>query len=506
MNGASKKFAIQAENISKIFPGVQALNQVSFDLYPGEIHCIVGENGAGKSTLIKILSGFLKPDRGEIIVDSQRFKALTPHQAQTLGIQVVYQENILAPTVSAAENVFAGQEKVGNFGLIDHQKTFEEAEKIFSSLGVKLDSRMLVENLSPSEQQFVKIGRALALQPRVLILDEPTAMFDKQEAEAVLSLIQDISQRGIGVIYISHRLEEIIDIAHRITVLKDGQKVACHDIKTEQINLDSIAREMVGREVKFFQKKKQTKKGKVALEIKNLKIKEAGPEVSFQLYQGEILGIAGLIGSGRTEIMKAVFGAGRKLKGEVSVAGKKSQIRNPAEAIQLGIGFITEDRQKTGLALNLSVIKNTTIVGLNKLPTSFFNLFLNLPQEKLIVQQLVEELAIKTPSLEQEIRFLSGGNQQKVILGRWLFKNVDIFIFDEPTIGIDVSAKSEIHKLMANLVDNGKSIIMISSEMPELVAMSDRVLVIREGDIVAELRAEEITEENIILHAFGVKN
>ena len=495
-----KNNIIQALHIYKTFPGVNALSDVSFDLRQGEIHCIVGENGTGKSTFIKILTGSYRPDSGELIVHGKSYKYLTPYLSQTLGIQVIYQENIVVPQMTVAENVFVGREKASRFGLIRYQDTVQATQKIIDSLKIHLDPEAPVEKLSPTEQQFVKIVKSLAYEPRVLILDEPTAMFNVNDVKVVLDLVKDISQRGISVIYISHRLEEISEVADRITVFKDGQIVITHDNPDKNFDLNLLTREMVGRSVETFYKKDKNSIGDVVLEVKNLQLHRHSPTIDFNLRRSEILGIAGLVGSGRTELFRALFGMDRKVGGEVFLHGKPVNIRSPQDSIQAGIGLITEDRHKTGLALNLSVIKNTTIAGLDQYPGGI----LNLNKEKIDVEHFILDLDIKTPSPHHEVRFLSGGNQQKVVLARWLFKNVDILIFDEPTIGIDVNSKNEIYKLITELAKEGKSIIMVSSELPELIALSDRVLVVKNGRIITELNDQEITEENIISYAFGV--
>jgi len=493
-------FIVQAHHISKTFPGVKALSDVSFTLREGEIHCIVGENGAGKSTFIKILTGSLRPDSGELVIHGKSYKSLTPYLSQSLGIQVIYQENILVPQMTVAENVFVGRERLNHFGLIDYKETIRLTQTIIDSLKINLDPETPVEKLSPSGQQFVKIVKSLAYEPRILIMDEPTAMFNVKDVEMVLNLVKDISRRGISVIYISHRLEEISEIADRITVFKDGQVVATHENPGKDFDLSVLIREMVGRSVEAFYKKDRNTIGEVVFEVKNLRLHHHSPEINFTLKKGEILGIAGLVGSGRTEMIRALFGMDPKISGEVWYRGKRITIHSPQDSIQAGIGLITEDRHKTGLALNLSVIKNTTIAGLDQYPGPI----LNLTTEKTDVEQFIQELDIKTPSPYQEVRFLSGGNQQKVVLARWLFKDVDILIFDEPTIGIDVNSKNEIYKLMTELAQKGKSIIMISSELPELIALSDRVIVVKNGRIITELDDDEITEENIISYAFGV--
>ncbi len=492
---------IVAEKVTKSFPGVQALKGVSLALSPGEIHCVVGENGAGKSTLIKILSGFLRPDSGTIAVNGRTFPYLTPHVAQSLGIQAIYQENILVPQMSVAENIFAGCEIASRLGIVNHRETLRRARTIMDSLGVTLPVEERVENLSVAEQQLVKIARAIAFEPRVLILDEPTAMFNVKETRMVLGLVESLAQRGIGIIYISHRLEEILTIAHYITVLRDGSQVACHHHRMERVDMNTLTREMAGKAVSAFQRSKASIEGEVILEVRDFRLTPQDDPLSLVLHRGEILGIAGLIGSGRTEIFQTLFGLWKKWSGEVWIKEKRVSLHSPQDAIRHGLGYITEDRQRTGLALGLSVAKNVTIPSLDD---QFQGFFFPLREEYRIVEKYVEGLDIKTPSLEQEVRFLSGGNQQKVILARWLLKDAEIIIFDEPTIGIDVNAKGEIHRLIADLARQGKSVILISSENPELLALCDRILVVRHGKVVRELVGEEMNEENIISSAFGV--
>lgn len=492
---------IEARDIVKSFPGVQALRGVSFSLYPGEVHSLIGENGAGKSTFIKILSGFLRPDRGEIYIRGQRFHFLTPHLAQSLGIQTIYQENILVLQISVAENIFAGREIASPLGIINHRETLARAQALVKSLGVKLPVGERVENLSVAEQQLVKIARAIALEPKVLILDEPTAVFNVTETRVVLNLVKNLAQRGIGIVYISHRLEEVLEISHRITVFRDGSEVACHNHREENIDLATLTREMAGRSVTVFQREKNSLFQDVVLEVRDLRVFPSSPSISFSLHRGEILGIAGLVGSGRTEIFQSIFGFRGSYSGEIWVRGQKVEISSPQDAVRYGFAYLTEDRQRTGLALGLSVIKNVTLPSLDD---HFQGFFIPLSQERAMVETYVQNLGVKTPTLEQEVRFLSGGNQQKVILARWLLKNAEIIIFDEPTIGIDVNAKGEIHRLIAELAQRGKSIIVISSENPELIALCDRILVIRQGRVVRELTADTMSEENIISSAFGV--
>ena len=497
----SAEILIQTNKLMKHFPGVVALSDFSFALSKGEIHCLVGENGAGKSTFIKLLTGALHPDSGEMLIEGQRFTALDPHTAQTLGIQVIYQENILVNVMSVAENVFVGCEKTNRFGLVDKKATLAATQNIIDSLGIQLDPEELVENLSTADQQFVKIIKALALNPKVLIMDEPTTMFNSKDAERVLKLVKDISARGISVIYISHNLKEVARIADRITVLRDGQFVNCHETAAEKkVDLNVIAREMVGRPVNLFYEREKSAIGEVILEVQGLQLTKTSPALNFCLRQGEILGIAGMVGAGRTEMVRAIFGADRRASGTLHYKGQPVNPQNPAEAIRLGFGFITEDRQKSGLVLSMNIIENTTLVAVDK----FGRLLLNRRREAEAVQTFVDQFKIKTPTLTQEVRFLSGGNQQKTVLAKWLYKEIDVLIVDEPTRGIDVNSKTEIYKLMAQFVKQGKSIIMISSDLVELIAMSDRVFVVRNGAITSEIEGERMNEEYIIANAIEV--
>ncbi len=498
MNNA--EIVIQTNKLTKHFPGVVALSDFSFALSKGEIHCLVGENGAGKSTFIKLLTGALHPDSGDMLIEGQRFSSLAPHTAQALGIQVIYQENILVNSMSVAENVFVGREKTNRFGLIDKKATVAATQHIVASLGIRLDPEELVENLSTADQQFVKIIKSLALNPKVLIMDEPTTMFNSKDAERVLQLVKEISGRGISVIYISHNLKEVARIADRITVLRDGQFVNCHDTAQENVDLNVIAREMVGRPVNLFYEREKSEIGEIILEIQGLKLTKTSPPLNFCLRQGEILGIAGMVGAGRTEMVRAIFGADRRAAGTLHYKGQPVNPQSPAEAIRLGFGFITEDRQKSGLVLSMNIIENTTLVAVDK----FSKFLLKRRREAEAVQTFVDQFKIKTPALTQEVRFLSGGNQQKTVLAKWLYKEIDVLIVDEPTRGIDVNSKAEIYKLMAQFVKQGKSILMISSDLVELIAMSDRVLVLRNGAITSEITGEQMSEEYIIANAIEV--
>ncbi len=497
----NQKPVIEMNNIVKEFSGVRALSNITFDLYKGEIHCLVGENGAGKSTLMKVLSGAYKPDGGTITVGGKEHKTLTPNLSKELGINIIYQENDLVQTTNVVENIFVGSEKTKALGFMDFKAMRAETEAEMKTLGIELDLGAKIENMSVAEQQFVKILKAISTKPQILIMDEPTSMFNVEDAGKVLELAKRIASRGISIIYISHYLNEIQEIADRITVIRDGSVVRTYNNENRDVSLLDITNDMVGRPVEMFYQKERNEIGGVMLEVKGLKLTKDSPEVSFCVHKGEILGLAGMVGSGRTEIIRAISGADKRYAGNVFLNGKQLHIKNPASGIDAGIAHITEDRQKLGLSLNASVLENTLIVGLrNKLKGAFINLKKMPP----LIEGIVQKLKIKTPSVMQEVLYLSGGNQQKVVLGKWLFADQEVYIFDEPTRGIDVNAKAEFYSQMSELTKAGKCIIMISSDMPELISMSDRVLVITNGAVKDELKDDMITEQEIIKRALGV--
>lgn len=492
---------VDMRQISKAFPGVQALSDITFDLYEGEIHCLVGENGAGKSTLMKVLSGAYSPDGGEITIDGVVYNSLTPKLSQELGIGIIYQENDLIPTMSVAENMFVGLEKVGRFGFLDRRATEKSAREEVEKLGIDLDVRRRIENLSVAEQQFVKVLKALVLKPRILLMDEPTSMFNVKDVGKVLDLTQRVAKQGISIIYISHFLKEVVQIADRITVIRDGLVVNTYKNANRDMDLNVITTDMVGRSVDMFYTKERHPIGDVVLEVRDLQLTKDAPKISFDVHEGEILGIAGMVGSGRTEIVRALTGADRYYSGSIKYKGRELSFRTPRDSINQGFAHITEDRQQLGLMLGQSILENMTIVGLGKKIKEFF---FKVTRHQPLVAPLVEQLSIRTPSLFQQVQNLSGGNQQKVVLGKWLFGESDFYVFDEPTRGIDVNSKAEFYQLMSSLTKEGKSIIMVSSDMPELISLSDRVLVVRKGEITGEVREEEITEERIIRSALGM--
>lgn len=489
-----KEKILDVKNITKEFPGVKALTNFNFDLKKGEVHCLIGENGAGKSTFIKILSGAFKPNSGEIYINNGKHYYLTPYLARKTGIQTVYQEDILVPQITAAENIFLGSEIDNQKFFINYNKIIKLAENLAEQIGINIKVNEIYERLSPSDQQFVKILKALAQKPQILILDEPTQAFNIKDIGLIIQMVKKISREGVSVIYIVHNLDEIIQVADRVTVLRDGIKINTHDKNTETLNSTNLAKEMVGRPVDLFYKKKESKIGDFVFEVRGLKLTQSSKEINFKVRDGEILGIAGLKGAGRSEIARAIFGALKKYKGKVFYKDKDITPENPIKAVHEGLALLTEDKEIDGLFMGMPVDQNITIVGLDKLGKFFINLI----KEKKFSEDYINKLNIKTPYLNKEVRFLSGGNQQKVVLAKWLFKGVNILIVDEPTHGIDVNAKTEVYELFASLTESGKSIIMISSEMPELISISDRVIVIRNFEISKELTGDEITEENIL--------
>lgn len=488
--------------IKKEFSGVYALSGITFELYRGEIHCLVGENGAGKSTLMKVLSGAYRPTSGSIEVEGKSYETLTPNLSKELGINIVYQENDLVASMNVVENIYVGNEKANRFGFVKFKEMLEETQRQIEELGIQMNPLTKIENLSVSDQQFVKILKALSVEPKVLIMDEPTSMFNVEDAAKVLKLTKTISEKGISIIYISHFLNEIQQIADRVTVIRDGAVVNTYQNKTRDIPIATITTDMVGRPVDTFYQKEKQPIGEVLLEVKDLQLKKDSPKISFQVREGEIVGFAGMVGAGRTEIVRALTGADSKYGGEIRIHGRKVEIRNPRDGIREGFAHITEDRQQLGLMLHNSVLENVTIIGLRDKIKGFFIQIKKFPP---YVEKLINDLRVKTPSLWTEAVYLSGGNQQKVVLAKWLFIEQEIYIFDEPTRGIDINAKAEFYKQMSRLTKQGKCIIMVSSDMPELISMSDRVLVIRDGGIDGELAGEDITEQNIIKQALGVK-
>ena len=487
---------ISVEGVSKTFPGVRALSDVRFELMPGEVHALMGENGAGKSTLMKILAGVYTKDSGTILYNGQSVHFDSPREAQAAGIGIIHQELQLMNHLTVAQNIFIGREPRRAFRvLLDEDKLNRQAAALLEHLGLHLDPRTNMGSLTVAKQQMVEIAKSLSYNTRVLIMDEPTAALNAAEIDELFRMIRELKGRGVGIIYISHKVDELKLISDRVTVLRDGEYVGT--VPTETTSIDTIISMMVGRTlVDVTRDKTRAPRNEVALEVRNLNCGALVKNVTFSLKRGEILGFAGLMGAGRTEVARAVFGADKVQSGEVVVMGKKASIRTPAQAVAAGIGYLSEDRKRFGLAVGMDVAANVVMANLAKYLK--FRFFLRKSEIAAAVEKFVELLDIRTPSLAQEVQFLSGGNQQKVVVAKWLDRDCDILFFDEPTRGIDVGAKAEIHKLLRRLADQGKAIVMISSELPEILRMSDRIVVMCEGRITGELSPEEATQERIM--------
>jgi len=489
---------LEMKQICKRFPGVQALRNVSITVCGGEIHALVGENGAGKSTLMKVLSGVYPPDSGEIYLNNQRVNISNLQEAQKLGISIIFQEFNLIPHLSVGENVFFGRFPQGFCGKVNWNRLFSEAEQILASLGISLDPHSLVKNLSVADQQMVEIAKALSLKSQVLIMDEPTSALTQKEIDILFALMKKLKSQGVAIIFISHRLEEVKEIADRITVLRDGEKISTAEAK--DLTREEIANLMVGREMKTMFPKQEAKIGRIILEVKNLFRNGKLDNVSFYLRKGEILGIYGLVGAGRTELARAIFGEDPIDKGDILIEERPITFYSPYDAVHAGIGMVPEDRSQQGLLLTQSVEFNISLPSLMNY-ANFGKINKKLASEEALKQ--VKALNIKTPSLNQKVMYLSGGNQQKVVLAKWLELEPRILILDEPTRGIDVGAKAEIYSLISNLAQKGFGVIMISSELPEILGMSDRILVMNKGQITAQFNREEAEPQKIIMAAAG---
>jgi ribose transport system ATP-binding protein len=485
------------ENISKRYPGVLALDNARFELKSGEVHALVGENGAGKSTLVKILSGIATADSGKIFLDGQEIKLDGPRSAQDKGISIIHQELNLMPDLTIAQNIFIGREPRKLKFILNDGGLVKEAEKLFNQLNLKIDPNRKVQGLSIANQQMVEIVKALSFNSKVLIMDEPTAALTTNEIDELFRIIRGLRDKGVGIVHISHRLEELKQISDRITVMRDGKYI--ETLATKDATVDKIISLMVGRTI--FQEAPHipnSEKQPVVLEVKNLNNGRFVRDVSFKLRKGEILGFAGLVGAGRTEVLRTIFGADRLIGGEVFINGKLVKITKPQDAVQHGLGYLSEDRKQLALALGLDIESNTVMGVFRKFARFGFT------REKKIevaARKQVKNLSIRTPSTKQLVGNLSGGNQQKVAIGKWLTADSEIIIFDEPTRGIDVGAKSEIYKLMNDLIDQGKSIIMISSELPEILRMSHRIIVMCEGRVTGELSNKDANQESIMAYA-----
>lgn len=493
---------LKMESIRKTFPGVVALDNVNMDLYKGEVHAICGENGAGKSTLMKILSGIYQPDSGALYLKGQKTSIYGTQSAQQLGICIIHQELNLAPHLTVAQNMFLGREPMKYGKILDEKKLNQMAAEILQSLHLDIKPTTLVKDLSVSKQQMIEICKALSVKSQILIMDEPTSALSEAEIDELFRIIHKLKTEGVGIFYISHRLEELKHIVDRISILRDGCYIGTWEYG--QLSLDEIIAKMVGRTLsdKFPQRNLQI--GETVFEVHNISRKGVIRDISFQLHKGEVLGIAGLMGAGRTELARAIFGADHKDSGRILLEGQEITINNPLEAIKAGIAYLSEDRRRDGLALDLEVDKNITLANIEAILN--FCKIISKNKEKSMAEKYIKDLRIKTPGLRQKVVNLSGGNQQKVVIAKWLCRNSRVVIFDEPTRGIDVGAKFEVHELINALVTQGVGVIIISSELPEIIGMCDRIIVLHDGEFTGELVKSEATQERILNLATGLEN
>jgi ribose transport system ATP-binding protein len=487
---------VEMRDITKVFPGVVALDHAGFACEAGEVHALVGQNGAGKSTLMKILAGVYQPDGGEILIEGHPVRIASPYEAQRLGISIIYQELNLLPDMTIAENVFLGREPKGALGIVNGQKLEQQAHSVLHRLGVDIDPHLRLARLSVAQAQMVEIAKALSLDARLVIMDEPSATLGGQDLEYLFDIIRALKRQGVGVIYISHRIAEIFQVADRVTVFKDGVTVGTQDVSN--IDRPTIVRMMIGRTLSEAFPARGGAAGPEVLRVERVTCKDRLHNVNLSVRSGEIVGIAGLVGAGRTELAEAVFGARPIDSGEIWIQGAKVRIRSPRQALAHRLGFLTEDRNEGGLVLGLSVRENVALPSLDRRQHGGF---VDQRAEHEAVTSIAEGLKIQTPSLAQDVEYLSGGNRQKVVLAKWLISGPDLLIFDEPTRGIDVGAKAEIWGLMRQLADQGKAIVMISSELPEIVGMSDRIVVFHRGRVVGELSGNEASEEKVMMLA-----
>jgi rhamnose transport system ATP-binding protein len=494
---AAQQPVLEVDRISKRFDSTQALDDVSLTLYPGEIHALLGENGAGKSTLIKILTGIYAPDKGEVLLDGRQIRVATPIEAQAYGIAAIHQEPMIFPDLTVAENIFISHRNQGIF--VRWGQMVKAAEEILSKLDVHLDVRSPARGLTLAQQQAVEIAKAISLQVRVLIMDEPTASLSAHEVDQLFKLAHTLRSQGVAILFISHRMEEVFSIADRITVLRDGQFISSKP--RAEVTQESAIRDMVGRQLGDFFARPHTERGERLLSVRGLTRQGAFSEINFDLHAGEVLGFAGLVGARRTDVGLALFGIEAADSGEVDLHGQRVSIRSPEQAMRLGIAYVTEDRRHLGLTLPMSVTTNITLPTLAQY-TSPLGL-VNRRAEAATAEEYRQRLTIRTPSVELEAGKLSGGNQQKVVLSKWLNTRPKLLILDEPTRGIDVGAKAEVHQMIADLAEEGLGIILISSDMPEVLAMSDRILVMREGRQMGIFDRVEATQERILTAAMG---
>ena len=497
-----KEYLLSMKNVNKSFPGVLALDDVTLDILPSEIHALVGENGAGKSTLMRALSGVSKIDSGTIYWKGKTVDISQPKDAQKLGISMIHQELAIIPYLDVGKNIFLGREpQLKVSGVIDWKKLYQQAQEQLDKLGLDINPKTPVESLTIAQQQMVEVAKALSMDASLIVMDEPTSALTEKEVDALFSYMIKLRENGVSIIFISHRLNEIQRVSDRITILRDGKWIGTSEVR--DLSQNDIVKMMVGREVEQSTKKQAKPSSEVILQIKNLSSGDDVHEVTFDLHKGEILGIAGLVGAGRSALAEAVFGSRKITSGYMKLGHKKVKFTSPKMAIEHGLGLVPEDRKAQGLFLNMAVWQNIVIAGIKK--TTRFG-FIRKAETQKISTSLVDRLSIKTPSLGQQVKNLSGGNQQKVIIARWLSLKPKILILDEPTRGIDVGAKAEIHNLLKELATEGVGVLMISSELPEILGVSDRILVMKEGHLVAVLDPELSSQDEIIQAAAGSKD
>jgi rhamnose transport system ATP-binding protein len=483
--------------VSKRFGATQALLDVSLDLLPGEIHGLVGENGAGKSTIVKVLAGIHQPDSGAVLLDGKPVLLHGPAHARALGIATVHQEPRLFPDLTVAENVFMGHSKTGRFGSVDWRAMRQSADAIFASLSVSVDSAAVVRGLSMADQQLIEIAKALSVDSRVLILDEPTASLSAHEVDRLFAIVRQTRDRGVAVLFVSHRLEEVFELCGRATVLRDGRHVIT--APTSELTAPDLVRYMVGRSVSLFPRT-AAKIGEVLLDVRGLTRIGAFRDISFSVRSGEIVGLSGLVGAGRTEIARVLFGLDRADAGEVLLAGKQVRFGSPSEALRAGVAYVPEDRHLDGLVSGFSIAEN---ISLPIMPRLFPQLFIRRGRERSLAANYSERLRIRSTGVTELVEALSGGNQQKVVIAKWLATEPRVLILDEPTRGVDIGAKVEVHRIISDLAAAGLGIVLISSELPEVLAMSDRIVVLHEGRMSAEIPRDEASEERVMFAATG---
>src|SRR5438876_978275 len=489
---------VELVDISKQFGAVQALRNAELVLYPGEVHALLGENGAGKSTLVKILGGIHRPDAGVLKVAGEVVELHNPAQSQRLGIAVIHQEPTLFPDLNVAENVYMGRHPRDRFGRVDWKRMYQEVERLIATLDVPLSVYTPVQGLSVADQQMVEIANALSLNARVLVMDEPTAALSAHEVEKLFVITKQLREQGVAIVLVTHRLEEVFALADRVTIMRDGAHVIT--APTSQFTSEDIIRYMVGRELTALFPKSEAEIGDVLLDVQHLTREGVFKDISFQLRRGEILGFSGLVGAGRTEVARVLFGIDRAESGEIWLKGKKVRIRSPQQAMDYGMAYVPEDRHQYGLVMNFSIAANVTLPILQQVS----RLGLLDPRlEQKIAGEYSSQLHIRSESVEQLVNALSGGNQQKVVLSKWLATNPSVLILDEPTRGIDVGAKAEVHRIISDLAAGGLAIILISSELPEVLAMADRVIVLHEGRVTGTFTRSEATQERVMFAATG---